>query len=116
MNTAADRYTQIEATLALANLEITPSEVHGTIVGAIANHLKSGLTPDLLTLIVPGADSNDGRYAQLATTLYEVYREFSELLFESREGFELVLPDEDEALVQRVDEQAAWARGYLLGL
>jgi len=65
MTNLIDRYTQIEATLALAGVqELSPSEVHGTVVGAIANHLKTGVTPDLLKLIEPESDANDGRYAQ----------------------------------------------------
>jgi len=113
---SVDRYTQIEATLALANVELSVSEVHGTVVGAIANHLKTGLTPDLLKLIEPSADGNDGRYSQLNELLYDMYRENSEVLFESKEGYELLLPDDEESIGVRVDGLAMWSKGYLLGL
>lgn len=116
MSNPVDRYTQIEATLALASLELTPSEVHGTIIGAISNHLKTGMTPDLLKLIEPKADANDGRYAQLNTMLYDMYRENSEILFNGGEGFDMVLPDDDEPLGVQVEGIATWAKGYLLGL
>lgn len=116
MNNSVDRFTQVEATLSLASLEISPSEVHGTIVGAIANHLKSGLTPDLLTLIEPGADANDGRFSQLNQLLYDMYRENSEVLFESKEGFDILLPDYEEDINVRVDGLATWSKGFLLGL
>ena len=51
MTNTVDKFTQIEATLALAGLELTPSEIHGTIVGSIANHMKTGVSPDLLKLV-----------------------------------------------------------------
>ena len=98
----------------LAKLEISPSEVHGTVVGAIANHLKSGILPDLLKLIEPEAQGE--QYLQLSETLQEVYRETSESLFESNDAFELVLPHDDEPLHVRVEGLAGWARGYMLGL
>jgi len=79
-------------------VELTPSEVHGTIVGAMSNHMKSGITPDLLTLIEPTADANDGRFTQLSAMLYELYRENSELLIETKDGFDLILPSDDEAI------------------
>jgi len=117
MNNLVDRFTQIEATLALAGIEeLSPSEVHGTVLGAICNHMKSGQTPDLLKLIEPGADANDGRLNQLTETLYDLYRDNSEMLLESKEGFGLILPSEDEAISVRVDGIATWCKGFLLGL
>lgn len=112
-----DRYTQIESALALADIaELTPSEVHGTIVGAIINHLKTGITPNLLQLIAPDAAANDGRFSRVNELLYDMYRETSELLFDSKEGFELVLPSDDESLAWRVEGLATWSKGFLLGL
>ena len=102
--------------MALADLELSPSEVHGTITGAVTNHLKSGITPDLMALVNPGSDSKAGALAQLQELLYELYRVTSEQLFEAKENFELLLPDDDESLAERTDATAAWARGYLLGL
>jgi len=96
--------------------ELTPSEVHGTIVGAMANHMKSGITPDLLKLIEPTADAKDGRFTQLSDMLYELYRDTSELLIETKDGFDLILPDEDESIDVRVNGIATWCKGYLLGL
>ena len=116
MTNSVDKFTQIEATLALAAIDLTPSEVQGTIVGAIANHLKTGLSPDLLALIEPQADKNDGRYSQLTSMLYDMYRETSEILFNGGEGFDLILPDDDEAISQQVDGIATWSKGFLLGL
>ena len=116
MSNAVDRYTQIESTLALAGIEMTASEVHGTIVGTIANHLMSGVTPELLKLIEPKADTNDGRFTQLTELLFELYREVSEQLLEGQENFDLIVPDDSESLDDRVEGVASWARGYLLGL
>lgn len=116
MNNSVDRFTQVQATLSLADLEISPSEVHGTVVGAISNHLKSGITPDLLNLIEPGADASDGRFTQLNDLLYDLYRENSEILFESKEGFDVLLPDDDEGMGTRVEGLATWSKGFVLGL
>lgn len=113
---SVDRYTHVESTLALANIELSVSEVHGTVIGAIANHMKTGITPDLLKLIEPESSPNDGRYSQLSELLYDLYRESSEVLFESKEGYCLLLPDDDESIAVRVDALANWSKGYLLGL
>ncbi|MFT5574328.1 MAG: hypothetical protein ACI9FR_003270 [Cryomorphaceae bacterium] len=112
----ADRFTQIEATLALSDIELSVSEVHGTVVGAISNHMKSGVTPDLLKLIEPAANPDDPRFSQLRELLYDMYRENSEVLLESKEGFAPLLPNDDESLSMRVDGLATWCKGFLLGL
>ncbi len=116
MSNTVDRYIQVESSLVQSALEISASEVHGTIVGAIANHMKSGHTPDLLRLIEPNADSNDGRYAQLSETLYELYRDNSTHLIEAKEAFSLLMPDDDESIEVRAEALASWSRGYILGL
>lgn len=116
MYSVTERFNQIEATTALTGIELPAAEIHGTVVGAIANHMKSGITPDLLKLVEPEADSQDGRYTQLTELLYDLYRENSELLLEGKEDFDLLLPDDNTSLEERTENLAAWAKGYLLGL
>ncbi len=116
MNNLADRGIEIDTALNQADVELSASEVHGTVIGSIANHLKSGISPDLLKLIEPQADVDDERFLQLKELLYELYRENSELLFEGKEGFDLLLPNEDDDLSDRADGLAAWAKGFILGL
>lgn len=116
MSSVTERFNQVEATIALSGIDLPAAEIHGTVVGAIANHMKSGITPDLLKLIEPEADSQDGRFAQLSELLYDLYRENSELLLEGKEDFDLLLPSDDTGLEERTENLAAWAKGYILGL
>ncbi|MEO0367689.1 MAG: UPF0149 family protein [Pseudomonadota bacterium] len=109
-------YTRLAATLSLLELEISPSESHGVLVGAIINHLKSGQSPDLLKLIEPEADANESRFQNLAEVVYELYRETSDTLFEATENFDLLLPDDTAPLDVRTEELANWCKGFLLGL
>ncbi len=116
MNNLVDKGLQVDAALASADIEISASEVHGTIVGSIANHLKSGISPDLLKLIEPEANPENERFSQLIEALHELHRDTAELLFEGKEDFDLLLPDEDQTLAVRADGLAAWAKGFILGL
>ena len=116
MTNPSDRYTQIEALLDSSACELSVSEVHGTVVGAVANHLQSGISPNLLKLIEPGADPDDEGHARLREALNDMYREATEQLLAASEDYDLLLPDENEALDVRTDGLATWARGYVLGL
>ena len=112
----SELYTQLLAILDLAGLEITPSEVHGIVSGAIANHLKSGQSPPLLTLIEPQAKSSDSRFLPLLEMSQALYRDTSDALFDSAETYDLLLPAEDSPLDIRASELACWCKGYMLGL
>ncbi|NNC99800.1 MAG: UPF0149 family protein [Gammaproteobacteria bacterium] len=116
MNNAVDLYTLIETSLASSGVEISVSEVHGIVVGALTNHLKSGITPDLLKLVEPRLDPVGDRFKHLHESLYHTYRHTSQQLLEGQSDFDLLLPSQDEALQERVDGLACWARGYVLGL
>jgi len=116
MSSMRDRFIQLEAAVALSGLEILAAEVHGTVVGAIAHHMKTGISPNLLHLIEPQADAGSGQFSQLNELLYDLYRENSEFLLEGKENFDLLLPDDDASLEERTASLAAWAHGYLLGL
>ncbi len=111
-----DHYSQLGLILELAQVEVTASEVHGIIAGAIVNHLKSGQTPDMLKLIEPNANQSDSRFSNLSAKVHELYRETSDMLFGDAESFDLLLPNDDERLDWRTDELAAWCKGYVLGL
>lgn len=116
MSSTTDRITQIDAAVSLSGLDLAAAEVHGTVVGAIANHMKTGTSPNLLQLIEPNADAGSGQFAPLNELLYDLYRENSELLLEGKENFDLLLPSEDEPLELRTESLAAWTKGFLLGL
>ncbi len=109
-------YEQLGVVLELAQLDVTASEVHGIVAGAIVNHLKTGKTPDLLKLIEPTADAAQGRFSNLLTLVYEVYRQTSDHLFDDSTQFDILLPDDDEPIEFRADELASWCKGYVLGL
>lgn len=116
MSSTQDRFVQLEAAISLSGIELLAAEVHGTIVGAIAHHMKTGIGPNLLQLIEPQADAGSGQYAPLNELLYDLYRENSETLLEGKENFDLLLPDDEASLEERTNSLAAWARGYMLGL
>lgn len=116
MSRIVDRYTQLDAALSLQGIEISPAEVHGIVTGAISNHLKSGKTPNLLSLIVPKLEKAESSYNPLIEVLNEIYRDTSDSLLEGDENFEMMVLDDDESLDDRVDSLASWCRGYMLGL
>ena len=82
MTDLQEKYQQIEAVLRASQIEeLSPSELHGIVVGAICNHLKTGQTPDLVKLIEPSASVEDGQLQGVAEHAYGLYRDTSEIFF-----------------------------------
>jgi uncharacterized protein YgfB (UPF0149 family) len=111
----SDQYLQLESSLQLAGLHQPTSEVHGMIVGSIANHMYTSKAPNLLEMLVGNNNAEDA-LKPLQELLNEMYRTNSESLFENGENYELLLVDEDAKLSVRTESLADWCRGYLLGL
>ena len=110
-----DQHQQLEASLHLAGLFQPSSEVHGMIVGCIANHMFTSKAPDLIRLLA-GENANAKGLQPLQDLLNEVYRETSETLLENDDGFQLMLAESEAKLSVRTESLADWCRGYLLGL
>jgi len=110
-----DQHQQLEASLSLAGLFQPSSEVHGMIVGCIANHMFTSKAPDLIRLLVSKNAIAKGQQS-LQDLLNEVYRETSETLLENGDDFQLLLAESEAKLSVRTESLADWCRGYLLGL
>lgn len=109
------QYQQLESSLHLAGLYQPSSEVHGLIVGSIANHMLTATAPNLLTLLV-GKSKQENTQQPLLELLNEIYRDTSETLLENNDEYQLLLVDEDAQLSVRTESLADWCRGYLFGL
>lgn len=105
-------YAQIDAAVALVGAGLQPSEIHGTVVGALSNHLKTGQKPDLSKLL----QSDEPFTEAFVELLHELYRENADVLLEGGENFKLILENVEQALDIRTESLALWCKGYMLGL
>ena len=112
----SDHYQRIETEIAVLGLDISASEIHGLICGAITNHLHTSIAPNLLQLIEPSAVDRPAEFSALNERVHELYRASSMALLDDVEGFELVLPEEDATIADRAEALGQWCKGFLLGL
>jgi len=95
-----------------------PSELHGLIMGEITGCLKR--TPsDWITLVLEhmGVDAlNTELQANVAEDLIAFYHQAIDTIEQDSSSFNLLLPDDDYVLTERVDSLSVWVRGFLEGL
>jgi len=95
-----------------------PSELHGLIMGEITGCLKR--TPsDWIALVLEhmGVDAlNTELQANVAEDLIAFYHQAIDTIEQDSSSFNLLLPDDDYVLTERVDSLSVWVRGFLEGL
>lgn len=95
-------------------LTLSPSELHGVIAG----HVAAGARFDPDTLLRMLADLTDvSAFKQEASKLglLSVYQATLVQLQSDSLAVELLLPDDDQALGDRVDALGSWCSGFLAG-
>jgi len=95
-----------------------PSELHGLMIGEIVGAMLR--TPgDLIAQILEhmGVEELDSeRLANVAEDLVSFYHSTSDAIAKDSSSFNLLLPDDDYALSERVDSLVVWVRGFLEGI
>ncbi|TJY61062.1 UPF0149 family protein [Sinimarinibacterium sp. CAU 1509] len=90
------------------------SEYHGTLCGALCVHKPEDI--DLAHLIDSGDRPPAGSDAKTTALLQALRTQTFDALEDEGMSFELLLPDDDTALVPRVRALVAWCEGFLYGL
>lgn len=107
-------YQQAQQLLESNDIFVMPAEVHGIITGLLACGVDieekdyQGLLCDVL---------NDGISFEknLKHWLSELYTEVVESFTNEQLQFEMLLPDEEDSLIDQANALVAWVNGFLLG-
>ena len=108
-------YQAINHALDKLDTDIMPSEVHGTLcgllcanTGAAAEVWQQALWPNRPSGDLLAAEANE-----IFTTCHDITRL---QLNDPNCEFQMLLPDDDDSLDQRVHALGDWCQGYLIGL
>jgi len=108
-------YQAISHALDKLDTEVMPSEVHGTLcgllcanTGADAKIWQQALWPNQ-----PGGDLLAAEANEIFETCHHIARQ---QLNDPTCEFQMLLPDDDDSLDQRVHALGDWCQGYLIGL
>ncbi|MGS2722844.1 UPF0149 family protein [Porticoccus sp. GXU_MW_L64] len=98
-----------------AGINESPSELHGMLCGRIAGGQK--LTDDTcMAAIAEHYPEDADKFSAISEQLLALGKLAGEKLRDTGFGFELLLPDDDYELAQRLDSLGQWCQGFLVGL
>lgn len=104
-------YQQLSAILALADSDISPSELHGIACGGICALPVVGSTAGLMTLL-----QLEDTHSPLVDALADLIAHSSVLLKAGDPEFALLLPPESAPLAERAQGLADWCRGFVMAV
>ncbi len=108
-------YLQMESLLRRADCQYSAGEIQGVACGLLAVNLNSD---DKLWLgqVFPDYDPQNVLQQDIANELKKQIQLLRTQMQDSNLEFGLLLPDDDEALEDRVDAMQEWTQGFLMGV
>lgn len=107
-------YLKLENTLAKLGAQLNAAETHGLLTGILSLAYTANAETWQSTLLdnLDCATPTKTQWGVLRATSNNIVEGLSDLNF----SFDLLLPDDDMPLEERVDALCFWCRGYLSGL
>ena len=106
-------FNDVAQALADAGSSVHAAEAHGCLCGALCVR-RNFAYPDWLEEVVPEPPEDDA-HPERRAPLAAVYEQTVTALSGTDMEFSPLLPDDDDALEQRVEALGAWCHGFLYG-
>ncbi|MCH2057518.1 MAG: UPF0149 family protein [Thalassotalea sp.] len=107
-------FADVQATLSAESVQAHASELHGILTGLIASGHEFEDT-EYLVVINDMMNNGEGLPLQSKGTVKQLYSEIWQTLLDDSYGFKLLLPDDDDTIVERATGLGHWVQGFNLG-
>lgn len=101
--------------LLVNGLDTTPSDLQGGLCGRLAGGQRFE-EHDLLAFFAELSDISPSNLASIKTMLGDIYQQTITQVTAEQGLVDLLLPDDDEPMPERIDALSRWCRSYLAGL
>ena len=108
-------YDLVNEAILRCECEQDAAEQHGQLC-AILNLLESTSLDQWLDIALPNGDKNNALHAETRSILAEIYQLTIETIDAEDFAFQLLLPDDDASLENRLQALSHWCQGYLMGI
>jgi len=107
-------FASAQATITTENITAHASELHGVLTGLIC----AGFTFEdqgYLTMLNDLFNNGEGFPTNVKTTIKQMFSELWTDILDDNYTFQVMLPDDDDSLVERGHALGAWVQGFNLG-
>lgn len=107
-------FASLQATISTELVNVHGSELHGVLAGLICAGYEFD-EKDYVTIITDLFNNGESLPASLKSAVKQVFAELWQQLLDESFGFSLMLPDDDDSLVERGHGLSVWVQGFNLG-
>jgi len=112
-NTLLD-YAGLQAILAADDLKTHASEIHGVLTGLICGGYAFE-NSDYLSMLNDMFNNGEPFPSQTRVTIKLLFGQVWQSILDDSFGFSLLLPDDDDSLLERANALGVWVQGFNLG-
>ena len=107
-------FASAQATITTENVQAHASEIHGVLAGLICAGFPFE-DQGYLAMLNDLFNNGDGFPSQVKIVVKQMFSELWTDILDDNYSFQLMLPDDDETLVERGHALGAWVQGFNLG-
>ncbi|SET82620.1 UPF0149 family protein [Thalassotalea agarivorans] len=107
-------FASLQAALTSNDVQLHASELHGVISGLISAGMPFE-SSEYLTIINDMFNNGEGLPINAKNTVKGMVSQTWQAMLDDQFAFQLLLPDDDESLLERCHALAVWVQGYNLG-
>lgn len=107
-------FSSVQAILTSESIEAHASEIHGVLTGLISAGFEYENT-DYLAMINDMLNNSEGLTSPIKSIVKEIFSDIWKNILDDSYSFQLMLPDDDDSIVERGHALGAWVQGFNLG-
>jgi len=107
-------FSSVQAILATESVEAHAAEIHGVLTGLVcAGYAFEGT--DYLGMVNDMLNNSEGLPKKVKTVVRALFAQLWQDILDDSYSFQLMLPDDDDSIVERGNALGVWVQGFNLG-
>lgn len=107
-------FSSVQAILTSEGVEAHAAEIHGVLTGLIAAGFEFE-SSDYIAMVNDMLNNAEGLPAPIQSIVKSIYSDIWQKILDDSYSFQLMLPDDDDSIIERGHALGKWVQGFNLG-
>ena len=107
-------FPSVQAILTSESVEAHAAEIHGVLTGLIAAGFEFE-SSDYIAMVNDMLNNAEGLPVRVKSLVKDIYSDIWQKILDESYSFQLMLPDDDDSILERGHALGKWVQGFNLG-